>query len=73
MWLPSGKREGTDDADFCMEGIFLGVLIGPKSTTDDSLIGTPAGAYQARAVKRYPEVSGQSHAYSQFKTFLESD
>ena len=54
-WLPSGKREGTDHADFCMEGIFLGVLIGPKSTTDDFLIGTPPGVFQARAIRRYPE------------------
>ena len=28
MWLPSGKREGAGEADFCMEGIFPGVLIG---------------------------------------------
>ena len=55
MWLPSGKREGTDHADFCMEGIFLGVLIGPKSATDDFLLGTPQGVFQARAIRRYPE------------------
>ena len=55
MWLPSGKREGADHADFCMEGIFLGVLIGPKSTTDDFLIVTPQGVFQARVIRRYPE------------------
>ena len=55
MWLPSGKRDGTDVADYCMEGIFLGVLIGPKSLTDDFIIGTPTGVYLARAVRRYPE------------------
>ena len=55
MWLPTGKRESVDRADFCMEGIFLGVLIGPKSTTDDFLIGTPQGVFQARAIRRYPE------------------
>ena len=57
MWLPSGKREGVDKADFCMEGIFLGVLIGAKSLTDDFLIGTPQGVHTARAVRRYPDCS----------------
>ena len=57
MWVPTGKRRGVERADFCMEGIFLGVLIGPKCTTDDVLIGTLACVYQARAVRRYPEVN----------------
>ena len=57
MWLPTGKRPGVNAADWCMEGVFLGIAIGANSDTDDFIIGTPNGVETGRAIRRYPEVN----------------